>query len=846
MATPTDEFDKKRLLEITEETSNSRPPKKRLLPSRSTSPSHNTDDQSEDQEALDVFKEPLDIYRRDAISRQWKEYMRHSRRLIKRVESLEEKKSKGNHQLHIWQTQFDQLQKDLQRLLTDYALEHSRHQIFDYDIESILTEEWMNDHTVNIKGSIKQGKDITQNNTSELADTVKTWSLERKQFIEKFSINSGINEDLVQDYKSALYSWIEVQKSLNEASNQYYTSKFKFLLLSEELRLVNLKLEKSERILQETRIGLLNAEKQLVSTEPGKQSMNEATEMNIYESQIVPSDETGKMHTNIDNQQDPLIRAQRTLDHQLREINIIKEQRIDLKQQIVQLELDLIQIPESRVHKLPTCRQLYQSREYQRDKSQHLSGHVEKLEHDLEDMQRHRRQLMDEMDTEQMAHIHLLEDQMGKLEYELTRIRGQRDGLQCKIEIGKAKSETARSASVKEWETIAETRKQRAHSLEKEVTRWLQKYASRTGSKQFYQYVNSLCFHVLSFDTLLSEKNNLEEQLDNMKQQLVSRTELTDQDKNMLNEELSHYNTVKNLEKELEEFKSVYGFDPLTVEHDQVINILQDRVQSEQSSITQARQRLESLQNTENQLLNEIRSVAKAYNEYDEQNLSKIKNLETMEDEIIQLQCDRVYYSQTFTALNKSKDAHAMVANALTKQIEKQMNYIKQLNEREKNLNSQISNLDREITAGKSASDIYHQKITELRTSVNETKERLISAKDKVIEAEKSLMEKIRSIEEGAHNRLRMEENSEVLRRRIEANAKIEKPSELRLKKEKEEYRSLLNCSSCGTRLKSHVLMRCMHTFCKNCLDIRVETRQRRCPTCSETFGVNDIRQFYL
>lgn len=31
-----------------------------------------------------------------------------------------------------------------------------------------------------------------------------------------------------------------------------------------------------------------------------------------------------------------------------------------------------------------------------------------------------------------------------------------------------------------------------------------------------------------------------------------------------------------------------------------------------------------------------------------------------------------------------------MVANALTKQIEKQMNYIKQLNEREKNLNGQI------------------------------------------------------------------------------------------------------------------------------------------------------------
>jgi hypothetical protein len=54
---------------------------------------------------------------------------------------------------------------------------------------------------------------------------------------------------------------------------------------------------------------------------------------------------------------------------------------------------------------------------------------------------------------------------------------------------------------------------------------------------------------------------------------------------------------------------------------------------------------------------------------------------------------------------------------------------------------------------------------------------------------ERSIMDKIRSIEEGAHSRLRIEENSELLWRKIEATNKVENPAEMKLRKEKEEYR---------------------------------------------------------
>jgi E3 ubiquitin-protein ligase BRE1 len=61
-----------------------------------------------------------------------------------------------------------------------------------------------------------------------------------------------------------------------------------------------------------------------------------------------------------------------------------------------------------------------------------------------------------------------------------------------------------------------------------------------------------------------------------------------------------------------------------------------------------------------------------------------------LEDEILALQMERVRYHQTFLALNKSKDAHTMVARSLGSQSDKQLTHIKQLHEREKNLQHQM------------------------------------------------------------------------------------------------------------------------------------------------------------
>ena len=55
-----------------------------------------------------------------------------------------------------------------------------------------------------------------------------------------------------------------------------------------------------------------------------------------------------------------------------------------------------------------------------------------------------------------------------------------------------------------------------------------------------------------------------------------------------------------------------------------------------------------------------------------------------------------------------------------------------------------------------------------------------------------------------------------------------------------------VKCSVCKKNDKAVVITRCFHCFCESCVKTRLETRQRKCPACAETFGNNDVQKIYL
>ncbi|XP_019082403.1 PREDICTED: E3 ubiquitin-protein ligase BRE1-like 1 isoform X1 [Camelina sativa] len=97
-------------------------------------------------------------------------------------------------------------------------------------------------------------------------------------------------------------------------------------------------------------------------------------------------------------------------------------------------------------------------------------------------------------------------------------------------------------------------------------------------------------------------------------------------------------------------------------------------------------------------------------------------------------------------------------------------------------------------------------------------------------------------------NKRRIEEEMEIakkkvsrLRSLIEGSSAIQK-----LRQELGEFKEILKCKACNDRPKEVVITKCYHLFCNPCVQKLTGTRQKKCPTCSASFGPNDIKPIYI
>lgn len=63
---------------------------------------------------------------------------------------------------------------------------------------------------------------------------------------------------------------------------------------------------------------------------------------------------------------------------------------------------------------------------------------------------------------------------------------------------------------------------------------------------------------------------------------------------------------------------------------------------------------------------------------------------------------------------------------------------------------------------------------------------------------------------------------------------------------ELEGLRALLRCNVCHERQKNVIITKCMHMFCKTCIQRNIDARHRKCPGCGAAFGTKDVQQFFF
>lgn len=61
-----------------------------------------------------------------------------------------------------------------------------------------------------------------------------------------------------------------------------------------------------------------------------------------------------------------------------------------------------------------------------------------------------------------------------------------------------------------------------------------------------------------------------------------------------------------------------------------------------------------------------------------------------------------------------------------------------------------------------------------------------------------------------------------------------------------EYYRGIVKCHLCTKRDKNTVIVKCGHTFCRECIDQRLNIRSRKCPTCGIGIDYQSVRELFL
>lgn len=265
-------------------------------------------------------------------------------------------------------------------------------------------------------------------------------------------------------------------------------------------------------------------------------------------------------------------------------------------------------------------------------------------------------------------------------------------------------------------------------------------------------------------------------------------------------------------------------------------------------TIHQLQKQLDKTKSEEEALMQDLDVTGQAYEDMQEQNHRLLQQLEEKDEANFKLMSEHLKTNAFQKHLNEEKAQMEEHRDSLLKRISAQENVAKSLEEKVHLLQENMSTLERELELRNTLNDSYKQEKLDLRQQLAELK----SEKDKVLsqldQLQKSIAERTEALSKEDFKNKRLVEELESIKKKYDRASKLQSattPDEV-LMEEIREYKEQLTCPSCKTKPKDTVLTKCFHVFCNDCLQKRVETRQRKCPKCNAQFGANEIHRLYL
>ncbi|KAF7731980.1 E3 ubiquitin-protein ligase bre1 [Apophysomyces ossiformis] len=516
------------------------------------------------------------------------------------------------------------------------------------------------------------------------------------------------------------------------------------------------------------------------------------------------------------------------LDLRKKELQDMKAENDQIFEAVEEMKLQFSKLSDERMMESDYFRELQTSGEDYKNRTVYLEQRRPQLERELDAIMSEREILEDQVRSEKQAHGMAMEAEMKRLENDLSRIRSQREHYQQLLndQISKEARDTKTNDAII---SSVENEKKRIETLEAQL---LNTQPDISGSKdlELVQQLDDELQMTESVLRLLNEKLKAKRDgtilsADSMKESIVL-----------------HKKKIELLQEKLESWIKMASADDRSAQ----LRLLMSDLDKHAKELEKLETMRDFYENNESELLQQVDRVAAIYGKLEEQSSKKTLDISYKKEQVAKLQAEKSKYAQTFSSLKEANEKQMANVAVLRRTSEQQLEHVRQLEEREKSLESQVEEKEIKLRDITKEVDDSRDNLISLTQQCDICRYQLTHLELRSSEVQKKLNEGVQALEEERAARKKQEEKIKRKQDTLSAIEGGDNSEEKQLTEECEEFRALLKCSACHMRFRSQLLTRCMHTFCKECIDARLETRQRRCPTCGEPFGVSDAKSFYM
>ncbi|CAE6403297.1 unnamed protein product, partial [Rhizoctonia solani] len=231
----------------------------------------------------------------------------------------------------------------------------------------------------------------------------------------------------------------------------------------------------------------------------------------------------------------------------------------------------------------------------------------------------------------------------------------------------------------------------------------------------------------------------------------------------------------------------------------------------------------------------------------------KVFDLLALEDKILKVTTEKAKADNKYFQVMKAKETQEAECKTMSRNMARQTALIERFSQSQAQMNGQLVSADKQAVAQKQMIQQLMDRLEDATREIHARDIRLGAERARVVELEKQRNQadaaaiEARATAGKAKEEVKKAQDEAKQASLVSTSTKgTSSTRELEFQKENAKVMAILRCSTCVKNFRSHTLLKCMHTFCKDCIDARVTTRQRKCPACNIPFAAQDVQQIYF